>query len=340
MEKSMKFYLGIDVSKLWFDISVMSVIDHQKQPMQTERFDNNVEGIKHLDKWLKRQKVSFDKDSLLVIENTGVYHRLIWAYCSKRNLPIHIGNATHIKWSFGITRGKNDKIDSQRLCNYACKNADELKLTPVLDPTLINLKDLMTSRSLLIAQVNGIKVYLGELKNTKSKEIQQIIEQTHKAAIQGLKKSIKQVEAQIIEIIKENEAIQKNYELLMSVPGIGHITAVYIICCTHNFISKPTGKQLASYAGVAPFRDTSGTSIKGRNKVHKMANKDLKKLLHLCALTAIKVYPEFQQYRDRKKAEGKHTMSIINAVRNKIVLRVASVISKQRKYVDNYKIAA
>ena len=74
--------------------------------------------------------------------------------------------------------------------------------------------------------------------------------------------------------------------------------------------------------------------------MHKMANKELKKILHLCALTAIKNYPEFRCYYERKKAEGKHGMSVINAIRNKIALRAVAVIKKQTKYVDNYKKAA
>lgn len=340
MQKEVKFYLGIDVSKSWFDISVMAVIDHQKQPMQTKRFDNTTDGMKQLNKWLKLQTVSFDEHSLLVIENTGVYHRLIWEYCSTHNLPIYIGNAAHIKWSFGITRGKNDVIDSQRLCNYASKNADELKATAALNPVFIRLKDMITSRVRLLEQANSIKVYLGELKLSNTKEVQQILEQAHKAALNGLEKSITQIEAQIEKIIKEDTSIKTNYDLLISVPGIGHITAVYIICCSNNFAGNLSGKQLASYAGVVPFRDTSGSSIKGKDKVHKMANKDLKKLLHLCALSAINNYPEFRQYYERKKAEGKHSMSILNAIRNKIALRAAAVIKNKRKYVDNYKKAA
>jgi len=340
MHKDVKFYLGIDVSKPWFDISLMPVVNHEKQPMLTERFDNTAEGIKQLHHWLKRMEVLFNENSLLVIENTGVYHRLIWEYCSAHNLPIHIGNATHIKWSFGIARGKNDKIDSKRLCLYAFKQADELKATPALNPALLQLKDLMTSRSRLLSQINSIKVYLNELKLSNSKEIQKLMEHSHKAAIEGLKKSIKLIERQIKQLIQNDPTIAKNYNLLISVPGIGHLTAVYIICCTNNFIDKVTGKKLASYAGVVPFENTSGISIKGRSKVHKMANKDLKKLLHLCALVAINNYPEFKTYYERKKAEGKHSMSIINAVRNKIVLRVAAVINKQQEYVDNYKNAA
>ncbi len=337
MKKEVKFYLGMDVSKLWFDITLLCVVDHKKQPMIAQRFDNDAEGMKALHKWLKKHKVSFDNNSLLVIENTGVYHRLVWEYCSTHGLPLYIGNATHIKYSFGIARGKNDKIDSERLCTYAFKNADDLKATPVLNPVFLRLKDMMTARSRLLAQKNSIKVYLGEMKRSNSKETQQVIEQAHKAALEGITASLKNVEKQIEQMIGQDAAIKKNYDLLVSVPGIGHLTAVYIICCTNNFICKITGKQLASYAGVAPFSNTSGTTIKGRDKVHKMANKDLKKLFHMGAVSAIAHYPEFKDYYEQKVKEGKHELSVINAIRSKIALRAVAVINNQEKYVDKYK---
>lgn len=332
--------MGMDVSKLWVDIAVMLVVAHCKQPMVNERFDNDAQGMKALHKWLKKLKVSFDENTLLVIENTGVYHRVVWEYCSTHDLPLYIGNAAHIKWSLGLVRGKNDKVDSQRLCSYAFKNADELKASPVLNPVFLKLKDMMTSRSRLLAQFNSIKVYLNELKLSNSKETQAVIEQAHKTAIEGIKQSIKYVEKQIQQIIKENQAIETNYKLLMSVPGIGHLTAVYIICCTNNFICKITGKQLCSYAGVAPFGNTSGTSIKGREKVHKMANKELKKLLHMGAVSAITHYPEFRDYYDRKIKEGKHPQVVLNAIRSKIALRAVAVVNSKKVYVNNYKKAA
>jgi len=340
MKKTMKFYLGMDVSKAWVDIAVLCVSNGAKQPVETGHFDNTAAGMKVMGQWLKKLKVSFDANSLLVIENTGVYHRLVWEYCSSQGLPIHIGNATHIKWSFGIARGKNDKIDSQRLCSYAFKNADELKATPALNPVFLTLKDMMTARSRLLAQKNSMKVYLGELRRTNSKEVQLIMEQAHQAALEGIKASLKIVEKQIHQMIQEDAAILSNYKLLMSVPGIGHLTAVYIICCTNNFICKITGKQLASYAGVAPFGNSSGSSIKGRDKVHKMANKKLKKLFHMGAISAITHYPEFKDYYERKVKEGKHAQSVINAIRSKIAIRAVAVINNQASYVDNYKKAA
>ena len=60
MEKDVKCYLGMDVSKLWVDITLVRVIDHQKQPAASERFDNTEAGMKVLDKWLRKHQVPFN----------------------------------------------------------------------------------------------------------------------------------------------------------------------------------------------------------------------------------------------------------------------------------------
>ena len=228
---STKFFIGIDVSKPYFDVSLMGVISHVKQAIETARFENTAPGIKVFEKWLKSHSVSFDENSLVVIENTGIYHRLIWSFCSKKHLPIHIGNAAHIKWSFGIARGKNDKIDSIRLCNYAFKESDSLKATAPLDPVLLHLKDFISTRTKLLKQITGLRVSIKELGNVNEKPHQKLIEKTLKSAIDGIAKSIRNIETEIKKIIEVNQAFKNNYRLLVSIPGIGHITAIYLIVC-------------------------------------------------------------------------------------------------------------
>jgi transposase len=335
-----KFFIGIDVSKPHFDVALLAVVNHVKQGVETAQFSNTGTGIKQFEKWLKSNRVTMDENLLVVMENTGIYHRLIWSFCSREHLPVHIGNAAHIKWSFGIARGKNDKVDSIRLCNYAYKESDTLKATGALDPELLFLKDLISTRNKLLKQKTGIRTSLKELGSVNDRSYQKLIEKSLRSAIQGMEKSIGDIEVQIKKVIAGNQAFRTNYSLLISIPGIGHITAVYLIGCTANFASCPTGKQLACYAGVAPFEHSSGVSIKGKTRVHRMANKELKRLLHLCALSMIQYNKEFRDYYNRKKGEGKHSMSVLNAIRNKIVLRVAAVIKNKNKYIDNYKTAA
>ena len=339
-KETSKFFLGIDVSKLTLDISLMCVHDHQKQPIKYCRLNNSAQGMKQLERWLKQNAVLFSEQSMVVIENTGIYHRVLWDFCSKKGLPVYIGNAADIKWSFGIARGKNDKIDSARLCSYAQKHAEDLKATPALDPELIKLKDLMTSRNNLLSNLNSIKVYLKELKGINNKSTQQTLESAYESALNGLKQSLAAVESELNKIITTNNAFKKNYDLLTSIPGIGRLTAVYMICCTANFAGNITGKQLASYAGVVPFEHTSGSSIRKKSRLHKMANKELKKMLHLCAMSAIQHHQEFKQYYERKKKEGKNSMSILNAIRNKLVLRAVAVVKKGQPYVNNLQVAA
>jgi hypothetical protein len=60
----------------------------------------------------------------------------------------------------------------------------------------------------------------------------------------------------------------------------------------------------------------------------------------MAAISCIKNYPEFRQYYDRKVEEGKHSRSVLNAIKNKLLLRVVAVINKQQPYVDNTKVAA
>ena len=87
MHNNTQFFIGIDVSKPWFDAALLPVSNHQKKTMVNERFDNTVEGIKVFGKWLKNNKVTLTENTLLVIENTGIYHRLLWSFCSKHSLP-------------------------------------------------------------------------------------------------------------------------------------------------------------------------------------------------------------------------------------------------------------
>jgi transposase len=340
MKTSTKFFIGIDVSKLTFDAAIWVIINHEKQDIKTEQFQNSASGLKEFHKWLKSLKVTFDENTLLVIENTGIYHRMLWAFCCENNLPIHIGNAARIKWSFGLVRGKNDKIDSIRLCKYAFKEADELKASPALNPVLLQLKDLQTSRVRLITQKNANKTYLKELKNISDKQTQKVLEQGYKSAINGIEKSILAFENEIKKIISTDQDLKQTYKLLNSIPGIGHITSIYMIICTNNFAGNLTGKQLACYAGVAPFGSTSGTSIKGKERVHKMANKELKTLLFLCAMSAANHNPEIREYYERKIKEGKHFLSVINAIKNKLILRVVAVVRNKKPFVSNYSIPA
>lgn len=331
-----KIFIGIDVSKHTLDTAFITRNGDTLSDPVWKQFANTRSGLKEMKKWLLQMNVSLNKQAIIVIENTGIYHRLLWQYFSAIKVDLCIENAAQVKWSLGIARGKNDKVDSRRLALYAVRHADRLKPAPRLHNNIMALKDLLTVRNKLIVQSRSISTAFNELKNVSDAAKMKSMQKLLQPAQDGLAESLRKIEEQIKTLLSQDKELSKIYRLLLSIPGIGHVTAVMLMCCTNLFTLCSSGKQLACYCGVAPFDHQSGISIKGRHRIHKMANKELKRLLHLCALTVIKNKQEFKAYYERKKQEGKHAMSILNAVRNKIILRVFAVVKNDKPYVNNY----
>ena len=145
-----------------------------------------------------------------------------------------------------------------------------------------------------------------------------------KATLQGAAKDIKAVEKQIQELIKADERIKQQYTIATSVKGIGPVTACQMIVSSGEFRKIQTGKEFACYCGVVPFEDSSGSSVRGRARVCHWANKKMKSYLHMAALWAIQGPGELQTYYEGQLAKGKDKLSVLNAVRNKLVVRVCA----------------
>ena len=136
--------------------------------------------------------------------------------------------------------------------------------------------------------------------------------------------------------VHQDEQLSIKIKRVQSIRGIGPVTAVALMVYTKGFTAFENGKQLACYCGVVPFTKSSGTSVRYRSTVSPFANKKLKRLLHLCAMSAIQNDVEMKRYFERRVQEGKNKMSVINAVRNKLVHRVFAVIRDQRYFEENY----
>jgi len=105
-----------------------------------------------------------------------------------------------------------------------------------------------------------------------------------------------------------------------------------------GFTSFKNTKELACYCGVAPFiKKRSGISVRSKPGASPFANIKLKWLLHLCALSAVRHDAQLKSYYERKVAEDKNKMSVINGVRNKLVLRMFALLRDDRYYVENYQ---
>lgn len=330
MTKLTKKFVGIDVSKETIDVAVIN--ESNSTEATFGKFDKTKKGYQSFLKWLKLKEVEFGKGSVFCMEHTGIYTQSIIEFLAKHDAVIWVEMAYTISRSGGLQRGKNDKIDAYRIALYAYKNKDNVKEWKQKSKLLIRLKNLMALRSRLLSSKIALTVPVNEFKSQGFNEEVKAITDLYKNALAGIEKSIEKVDAELKMLITKDKEIRHKYDLLVSVPGIGNVTAMYLLIYTDGFFRLTNAKQLACFCGVVPFEHSSGSSVRGRSRVHPMANKKLKHAIHMAALSSIRYNGEMKTYFERKVAEGKNKMCVLNAVRNKILHRAVAVIRNDKIY--------
>lgn len=325
--------IGIDISKLTFDVRI-----HSNQCYQV--FENNSKGFKALIKWVEKNNPISKEQTLFVLEHTGIYSEEIASFFDINNFYFALIPGLEIKKSLGISRGKDDKVDATKIALYGYRLRDEIKPYKLPSKNIHQLKRLLTLRERLVKQNAGYKATLKEQKRIYTRKDNQLLFETQEKMIKYFTKQIKNVEAEMNEIIKASEQLKKQYKLIVSIKGVGNQTALFMIVTTNGFTKFASWRKFASYCGIAPFPNTSGTSIRGRTKVSNLANKKLKSLFDMCAKSAIQNNPEMKIFYNRRVEQGKNKMSTINIIRNKLLSRIFATIKRQTPYVDVLKYAA
>lgn len=323
--------IGIDASKLTLDCCIHS-------NGQQDVFANNPIGIGKLLDWVSTQ-VNVKKEKILfVFENTGLYTIELTDILHECRYFMYVASGLEIRRSIGIARGKDDKADAKRIALYGYRVREDVEPYRMPSLALVKLKRLISIRRKLVVQHAGYMANLKEQKRVLNDD--EILFNIQEKVMEVLYVQIKVVEKEMDRIIQEEPELARLQKLLTSVKGIGPVTARFLIVYTVGFTAFQSWRKFASYVGIAPFPNRSGTSIKGRNKVSNLANKEGKALLHLCAASAIQCSPEIKVYYERRLANGKHKMSTINIIRNKLLSRAFAVVARGTPYVNTMKYAS
>jgi len=294
----------------------------------------------HIRKWISALKKEHGLDLSQVIfcmEHTGIYGLILIRVLHERSHHVCVESAANIKLSLGLQRGKNDKVDAQRIAEYAMRYTDRLKQWKPKRAVIEKLQLLNGMRARLLKSRNILSSHTNEVKRFMGKAEYEILKKGTQASLNGIEKNIKDIDKQIQALIKSDENLTRLTRYVTSVKGVGMVTCSAMLVRTNEFKDYPDAKKFACTAGLAPFDHSSGKSIRGKSRVSHKAHKDLKTLLHMCAVNCIGKKGELKDYYDRKVAEGKNKMLIINAVRNKLVHRIFAVVRDEVMYQKNYQ---
>lgn len=317
--------MGMDVSKKTLDCHLFV------EQKSLSAVSNDAKGFRAISRWLKKEQRNL-KGLLVVMEYTGIYTYQVERFLDQHKIRFVKRPALDIKRSLGMVRGKSDKIDARFISKYGWMRKEELQPMSVLSDAQLELQQLMSHRDKLVADHASYQSKLKELVTQMGKKVNKLMAGSMKQVMEVLAREIKETERAIKELISSDESLQTNYQLACSVIGIGFATAVHLLIATENFTRFSDVRKLICYCGVAPFEHSSGTSIKGKVRVSHLANKKLKSLLTMAAISAIQHDPELKTKYEQKLKEGKAKMCVINIIRAKLIERVFAVIKKQKPY--------
>lgn len=319
-----KIIIGIDISSKTLDICLQNGDSTEHLSIA-----NQVKAIHVFLKKFVNQQV------IVAMENTGRYNWQLYEALHKYDFQVYVISALHLKKSMGLIRGKNDKVDAERICKFIQKNQDECT---IWKPTTVNIqrmKVLLAERNARVKMKRQLTGQKSDYKLMKTIGLEKQLTNLNQGLISSLEKQIEKLEAEIEKIIQSDESIKQQAKQIRSIPGVGPVTCWMMIAKTEGFSLITEPRKMACYCGVVPFEHQSGTSINRRPRVSSYADKDMKSVLHLAAMSAIRLDNKLRDYYRRKVAEGKNKMSVLNAVRNKIVHIIFALIKNQATYQDH-----
>lgn len=333
--KSFVYFIGIDVSKRYLDTCILESLSI---PVKQKRFDNTVLGNKELLEWVQIECHN-TTDCLFCLEHTGVYAYPICIELSERKYFFSLVSPVEVQRTVGFKRGKSDKADSKSIAQFAFLRSDVIRLCTLPAKKLGRLHHLLSFRLRLIKARHGFQISASESSAFVEKELYKEVNVQSKQLVTMLTRRIKKIETLSLEIIHSDEQLDRIYDLLLSIPGIGALIATQLIVTTNCFTLFENNRKFACYCGVVPFPFESGTSIKRKARVSNFANKKLKSLLTMAVLVARRRDGQFKLYYKRKTDEGKNPMLVINNLKNKLIARIFATIHRGTPFVQTMNFA-
>lgn len=299
--------IGIDVSKATLDICFLPTGENLQ-------IYNDINGFKQLKKYIGTSKVG-----KILMESTGSYHRSLQKFLTLIGFNVFVINPKQIR-DFARACGifaKTDKIDAEVIAQYG----ERMPLQEKIKKDLFNeeLKDLITRRRQIVYSLVNEKNHLEKTHN-------KFILKSVKASITFLQKQLAQIDNLILNFIQSNEFYKQIYNKLLSVKGMGKITASVLLAELPE-LGQVNKRQIAALVGVAPMNYESGT-IRGQMHI-RGGRMSVRNTLYMAAVASLRANDVLKVYYKRLRDNGKTPKMALTAVMRKLIIFLNSLIFKE-----------
>jgi len=307
-------FVGLDIAKRKFDAALL-----QQDRYVHRQFPNGPEGFAQLAVWLQRHAQG---PARACMEATGRYGEALAMFLHQRGCWVSVVNPARVK-AFGrseLLRTKTDKADAALIARFVQSAHTTLRPWAPLAPEQRQLQALVRRWEAIqrMRQQERNRLDLEETASAVAESLRQHLEH--------LDTQLRQLQQQIRSHVRADGTLQRQVQLLQSVPGIGETTALKLLAELPDLAQWPSARQVAAYAGLTPCHRESGSSVHGRPRLSKIGNPRLRRALYMPAIVAMRANPILRAFAGRLLAAGKPKMAVIGAVMRKLLHQAYGVL--------------
>lgn len=311
--------VGIDVSKAKLD--GVLVLGEGKPKHRV--FANHPLGFAHLLAWLQEQGVS---QAQVCLEATGGYELAVAECLHTAGYRVSVVNPLQIK-KYGqsqLRRNKTDKDDAALIADYCRTQSPRLWSPP--RPDWLELQRMVRHLATLQTSLRQTLNRLSEVRTC------QTVAALLRDQIALLKTQITTLTRAIHAFIAAHPLLKQQVDLLLSIKGIGSLTAARLLAEIPDIHAFDSARQLAAYGGTTPGQFQSGSSVRKPAHLSKTANGRLRDALYFPALVAMRHNPIIRVFCQRLLAQGKPPKLVIVAAMRKLLHLVFGVLKHQMPF--------
>ena len=314
--------VGIDVSKHTLDIVLL-----YEQRSKHLKVANTPSGFQTLQTWLSKH----DCQSVhACMEATGQYGFAAAEFLYSRGYQVSVINPARIK-AYGVSRlkrNKTDKADAKLIAEFCLKE----KPAPWCPP-----RPVFSALKALVHQLNALMAMKQQERNRQEfKSSAPLVDAILREHIDFLDTKIKELRKAIYQLIRQDPQLKHQMALLVSIPGIGDITAIRLLAEIRDFRDFDNARQLTAYAGLNPSQFQSGTSVHRKSKLSKTGSSTLRYTLYFPAIVAMTHNPVVHDLRQRLLDRGLCKMAVVGAAMHKLLLLAYGVIKSDMPFDPNF----
>lgn len=308
-----KIYVGIDISKLFFNVYVYPNNNHSK-------FQNNIKGFKTFAKWIKLNSVA-----QFCLEATGGYEIPLLQWLSNKNLPIARVNPRRVR-DFAKANNfiaKTDSIDARVIAMFSS--------TIKLHNSSYQSKN-QTKLKSLAQRLQQLKYHKIAEKNRLEK-MPKCVHSSINRIVKAIDKEINFVQKQLNDILSKSQQLKAKSSLIKSVKGVGENTTIALLAFLPELGSLDK-KAIASLVGLAPFNRDSGFS-NGKRYIWG-GRQTVRNALYMAALVASRYNPAIKAFYLKLINAGKPKKLALTACMRKLIVIINSIVAKQIPWSPQY----